>query len=50
VKVTATWETELFGKLQASQEVTLDDPTPAPPEGPEGVPASQQDVTMPGTK
>lgn len=50
MSVTVTWETDLFGKLQAHQEMALDDPTPAPPEGAEGVPAAQQDVTMPGAK
>ncbi len=51
IKVSLTWETDLFGKLQAEKEIVLEDTTPAASqESPVSVPAEQQDVTMPGTK
>jgi len=47
VKVTVTWETELFGKLEAEKETILEDLTPAPKNNSGNGPAAQQDVTMP---
>jgi hypothetical protein len=47
IKVSVTWETDLFGKLQAEKEIVLEDVTPTPKESPDTVPAAQQDVTMP---
>ncbi|HNY28734.1 MAG TPA: hypothetical protein PLA90_12920 [Candidatus Sumerlaeota bacterium] len=47
VKVAVTWETELFGKLEAEKEFSLEDLTPAPKNNSSNGPAAQQDVTMP---
>jgi hypothetical protein len=47
VKAVVTWETDLFGKLQAEKEIILDDTAPAPNQNPNGMPASQMDVSMP---
>lgn len=47
VKAIVTWETDLFGKLQAEKEITLEDTTPDPNQPANGMPAAQMDVSMP---
>jgi hypothetical protein len=50
VKAIITWETDLFGKMQAEKEITLEDTTPAPSQNQSGMSATMQDVTMPASK
>jgi hypothetical protein len=47
IKVSLTWETDLFGKLEAEKEIVLEDVTPTPKESPGNMPSAQQDVTLP---
>ncbi len=47
LKVSVTWETELFGKLEAEKEITLEDLTSTPKNNTGNSPAAQDDVTMP---
>ncbi len=49
VKAIITWETDLFGKLQAEKEIALEDTTPDPNQPANGMPASQMDVSMPAS-
>jgi len=47
LKVYLTWETDLFGKLEAEKEIALEDFTPAPKTNPTAVPAAQQNGSIP---
>jgi hypothetical protein len=50
VKAIITWETDLFGKMQAEKEITLEDTTPDPNQLANGMPAALMDVSMPDSE